>query len=106
MRRYINHKSAYIIMKKLVSEIVDSVISYTIPTKKQHKKGKLGKDVTWIKLYGKKKCYVCNEHFNEGDEYTAEASVRKRSQWVVPYRHCDCDPLNPPKPPKKTRNKK
>ena len=83
--------------KMISSEPINDVHIYTIPSRKEYKKNSLSGDVTWDELYGKKKCYVCNEHFEEGDEYVAEASVRKRKRWVMPCRHATCDPTNPPK---------
>lgn len=83
--------------KTVSSEPVSGPQIYRIKTKKEHKESTLAGDVTWDELYGKKKCYVCNEHFEEGDEYVAEASVRKRKRWIMPCRHATCDPANPPK---------
>jgi len=89
--------------KMISSEPIDDVRVYKIPSRNEYSKNSLAGDVTWDELYGKKKCYVCNEHFEEGDEYVAEASVRKRKRWVMPCRHATCDPANPPK---RTRHKK
>ena len=70
---------------------------YVVPTRKDYMKNRVNKLASWDDLYGKKKCYVCGEHFEEGDEYIAEASVKKRKRWVQLCRHASCDPANPPK---------
>jgi len=55
---------------------------YRIPKKSWFNKKQVNGDPKWKDIYGKKKCFVCKEHFQEGEAYKATNNHK--------YHHVDC----------------
>ena len=69
--------------KKIVPSSVPSVGGvYRVPLRRVYNKMHIKGDATWDVVYGKKKCLLCKQHFQEGDPYTVTNDHK--------YQHVEC----------------